>query len=57
VAASRTVREYLTAVHDFLIQRDGAIADDGEAARYLRWAKDQADRMDPLSTVYGTTMI
>jgi len=31
-----------------LLKRDGAIAIDGEAAAYLRWAHQQADRLDPL---------
>jgi len=42
------VREYLAAVCDMLLERDGAIAIDGEAAQYLRWAHQQAERLDPL---------
>ncbi len=45
---SRIIRNYLEAVCNMLIERDGAIAIDGEAAEYLRWALQQADRMDPL---------
>ena len=42
------IREYLSAVCDHLLARDGAISIDGEAADYLRWAHQQADRLDPL---------
>lgn len=45
---SRLIRQYLSAICDFLLERDGAIAIDGEAASYLRWAHQQADRRDPL---------
>lgn len=45
---SRLIRQYLSAICDFLLERDGAIAIDGEAAAYLRWAHQQADRRDPL---------
>lgn len=42
------IREYLSAVCHHLLARDGAISIDGEAADYLRWAHQQADRLDPL---------
>ncbi len=42
------VRDYLAAVTDMLLERDGSIALDGEAADYLKWAHQQADRLDPL---------
>ena len=45
---SRVIREYLAALCEVLLDRDGAIAVDGEAAQYLRWAHQQADRRDPL---------
>jgi len=45
---SQLIRDYLGAVCDTLLERDGAIAIDGEAAAYLRWARQQADRLDPL---------
>lgn len=45
---SQLIREYLSAVCDMLLERDGAIPIDGKAARYLRWAHQQADRLDPL---------
>jgi hypothetical protein len=45
---SRLIREYLGAVCDILLERDGAIRIQSEAADYLRWAFQQADRIDPL---------
>jgi hypothetical protein len=45
---SRIIREYLGALSDRLLERHGAIAIDSEAAQYLRWAHQQADRLDPL---------
>lgn len=45
---SQLIRDYLGAVCDMLLKRDGAIAINGEAAAYLRWAHQQADRLDPL---------
>jgi hypothetical protein len=46
--ASHVVREYLGAVCDLLLHRDGRIDIESEAAQYLRWAHQQADRLDPL---------
>ncbi len=45
---SHLIRQYLSAICDMLLERDGAIAVNGEAAAYLRWAHQQADRRDPL---------
>ena len=45
---SKNIRGYLGAACDMLLERDGAISTDGQAAEYLRWARDQADRLDPL---------
>jgi len=45
---SQLIRNYLDALSQKLVQRDEAIDLDGEAARYLRWAHQQADRLDPL---------
>jgi hypothetical protein len=45
---SQLIREYLSAVCDKLLARDGAIAIDGQEAAFLRWAHQQAERIDPL---------
>lgn len=45
---SKLVRDYLGAICQVLLERDGAIAIDGDTADYLRWAHQQADRLDPL---------
>ncbi|MCC6683149.1 MAG: hypothetical protein IT445_19810 [Phycisphaeraceae bacterium] len=45
---SRLIRDYLDAVGVMVLERDGAIELDGEAASYLRWGYQQADRLDPL---------
>ena len=42
------IREYLSAVQRFLMERDGAIAEGGEFDHYLKWGHEQADRFDPL---------
>ena len=47
---SHVLREYLDAICDYLMARDGIIRMDGEAAEYLRWGHQQADRMDPLKS-------
>lgn len=45
---SQLIRENLGAVCDLLLERDGAIGIQSEAAEYPRWAFQQADRIDPL---------
>jgi hypothetical protein len=46
---SQDLRSYIEAVERFLIQRDGIIADGSEAQKWLTWARQQADRFDPLA--------
>lgn len=45
---TREIRDYLAAVTDQLLERDGSIGLYSEVANYLRWAHQQADRLDPL---------
>jgi hypothetical protein len=45
---SRAIREYMSAICDLFLERDGRIWLEGDAADYLRWAHQQADRLDPL---------
>ena len=45
---SQTVREYIEAIKEALVAKDGMLPEDGEAAAYLQWAAQQADRLDPL---------
>lgn len=45
---SRQIRAYLEAVVCMLKERGGGVAETGEVAEYLKWARDQADRLDPL---------
>jgi hypothetical protein len=45
---ARMIRDYLGAVCDLLLERNGTIGIHSEAADYLRWALQQADRIDPL---------
>ena len=46
---SRQIREYAEAVRAYLVERDGQIAEEGQAEAWLAWALEQADRFDPLS--------
>jgi hypothetical protein len=46
---SRQIREYVAAVRTFLIDRDGKVAEGGEADRWMKWALELGDRADPLS--------
>jgi hypothetical protein len=44
---SRLLREYIGEVHRRLIERHGVIEEGSEAAHWLAWAGEQADRLDP----------
>ena len=46
---SRIVRQYLDAICQVLLRRHGAIPTEGQTAEYLAWARQQVDRMDPLT--------
>jgi len=46
---SLMLREYISQVREFVTERDGAIEQGGELERWLKWADDQADRLDPFS--------
>jgi len=46
---SKQVREYIEAVKKEAICENGEIVPGGEIARWLRWANDQVDRLDPLT--------
>ncbi|QDV87400.1 hypothetical protein TBK1r_64300 [Stieleria magnilauensis] len=45
---ARAIRTYLHALSCSLATEEGTIAIDGDTAQYLRWAHQQADRLDPL---------
>lgn len=45
---SKDLRDYVDAVERFVIKRDGAIDEGSEAQKWLTWARQQADRFDPL---------
>jgi hypothetical protein len=44
---SALLRKYISRAREFVIARDGAIERGGELERWLKWAADQADRLDP----------
>lgn len=46
---SQVLREYIGAVEKSVLDRDGDIGEGGEAAQWLKWARQQADRIDPLT--------
>jgi hypothetical protein len=46
---SQTLNAYLDAACEMVLLRDGKIDLDGRIAKYLRWARDQAKRLDPLT--------
>jgi hypothetical protein len=46
---SRSIREYIQALEQRLLDRDGRIEDGSEISRWLKWAREQADRLDPLT--------
>jgi hypothetical protein len=41
------LREYIGRVEQVILARDGVIPMDSEAASWLAWARQQADRLDP----------
>lgn len=45
---ARRVRRYVEATRAFLVKRDGSIDPGSDADEWVRWASDQADRLDPL---------
>lgn len=45
---SQEIRAYLEALQRMIQQRDGKVPQEGPIAEYLVWAKQQADRLDPL---------
>lgn len=45
---SQQLREFLQACEKFLIERKGKIAPDSPEAKWLRWAYQYVDRIDPL---------
>jgi hypothetical protein len=46
---ARRLRAYIAAVRARAMHRHGAIAEDSELAAWLRWAAEEADRLDPLT--------
>ncbi len=46
---SKQVREYIEAVKKEAIRENGEIVQGSEMDRWLKWANDQADRLDPLT--------
>ena len=48
---SRQIREYLQAVKRTAIQKYGRIEPSSELDKWLTWAKQHADRVDPLVEV------
>lgn len=46
---SKQIREYIKAVREDAIRRDGGIDPGSELDKWLAWANQQADRFDPLS--------
>ena len=46
---SRRLRAYLRAVEDALHRRRDALDESSEIVSWLQWARDQAERLDPLS--------
>lgn len=44
---SRIIREYILEVEQAALADDGRIEEGGELARWLEWARQQADRLDP----------
>jgi len=47
--SSQVLREYILAVEQFFLARDAQIKEGGEAAQWFEWARQQADRIDPLT--------
>lgn len=45
---SEALRRFIDAVREAAIHRDGRIEEGSDADRWLQWATDQADRLDPL---------
>ena len=41
-------RALVEAVRESLLDRDGQIPEEGNAAGWMRWALEQADQLDPL---------
>jgi hypothetical protein len=46
---SQVLREYIAAVERAAMSRDGRVEEGGETARWLAWAREQADRLDPFA--------
>jgi hypothetical protein len=46
---SQVLREYILQVEQAGVARDGRIEEGGEVARWLEWARQQADRLDPFT--------
>jgi hypothetical protein len=46
---SQQIKSYVEAVGNLVIQNEGEIAQGSEAEKWLIWAKEQADRFDPLT--------
>jgi hypothetical protein len=46
---AQSLRSYTRAAEQAALERDGQIEEGGEFARWLAWARDLADRLDPLS--------
>ncbi|MCE5327855.1 MAG: hypothetical protein LLG01_15725 [Planctomycetaceae bacterium] len=44
---SQDIRDYVEALEQYALQKDGAIAPGSEQAEYIAWARQQADRLDP----------
>ena len=47
---SQSLRRYIDAVRDAVVERDGVVPTGSDAETWLRWATAQADRLDPLTT-------
>lgn len=46
---SQQIRAYVSAVREKTLQNEGEIDPDSDLARWLLWANEQADRIDPLA--------
>lgn len=53
---SRMLRDYIIQMERVGLSRDGKIEDGGELASWLAWARQQADRLDPLTTTFPSVL-